>query len=111
MARRFYTRRFINKRGHHAGGYILAFVEDTSKRKGDDPWIDVEFTIADCGRQISLSFDVASDELPNSLHKIDLLLDTMSKFRTALVEEGRLAAEREARAKAGKKAKKLPDLH
>ena len=33
MPNRYYTRRFLNKRGHHSGGYILAFVEDTSKRR------------------------------------------------------------------------------
>ena len=36
MPNRYYTRRFLNKRGHHSGGYILAFVEDTSKRKQGD---------------------------------------------------------------------------
>ncbi|HET9870980.1 MAG TPA: hypothetical protein VFP89_00090 [Propionibacteriaceae bacterium] len=46
MPNRYYTRRFLNKRGHHAGAYILAFVEDTSRRKKDlagptssSPWL------------------------------------------------------------------------
>lgn len=105
MPYRYYTRRFLNKRGHHAGGYILAFVEDTARRTDDDTWTDVEFTIADCGRQISLSFEVDPAELPNSLHKVDVLLDTLTKFRAALAEEGRLAAERGAHAKAKRPAK------
>ena len=100
MPNRYYTRRFLNKRGHHAGAYILAFVEDTSRRKKDPDWTDIEFTLADCGRQISLSFEVSTEELANSLHKVDVLIDTLSKFRSALVEEGHLAAEREARARA-----------
>lgn len=94
MPNRYYTRRFLNKRGHHAGGYVLAFVEDTSKRNNDIEWTDIEFTIADCGRQISLSFEVSPDELSNSLYKTDLLIDTLCRFRAALVEEGRLAAQR-----------------
>lgn len=102
MPYRFYTRRFLNKRGHHAGGYILAFVEDTSKRTKDSDWTDIEFVLADCGRQINLSFEVAADELANSLYKVDVLIDTLARFREALAEEGRLAAERERRAK-GKK--------
>jgi hypothetical protein len=106
MANRYYTRRFLNKRGHHAGGYILAAVEDTSKRKDDFDWVDIEFTIADCGRQISLDFGVGSKDLANSLYKLDVLIDTLNKFRTALVEEGRIAVEREARVKAKKAAAK-----
>ena len=98
MPNRYYTRRFLNRRGHHAGGYVLAYVEDTSKRRGARDWTDIEFTISDCGRQISLSFDVDPGELGNSLYKVDLLIDTLTKFRAALVEEGRLAAERKARA-------------
>jgi hypothetical protein len=100
MPNRYYTRRFLNKRGHHTGGYVLAYVEDTPKRKREPEWTHIEFTLADCGRQISLSFEVSPDELANSLFKVDLLIDTLARFRIALVEEGRLAAEREARAKA-----------
>jgi hypothetical protein len=100
MPYRYYTRRFLNKRGFHAGAYVLALVEDTSKRQDDRVWTDVELTISDCGRQISLSFDVQPSDLANSLYKLDVLLSTLSRFRAALVEEGRLAAEREASAKA-----------
>ena len=99
MPNRYYTRRFLNKRGHHSGGYILAFVEDTSKRTQDIDWTDTEFTVADCGRQISLSFEVSPDELANSLYKVDVLIDSLTRFRAALVEEGRLSAERERRGK------------
>lgn len=104
MPHRYYTRRFLNKRGFHAGAYVLALVEDTSKRTDDRVWTDLELTISDCGRQISLSFDVTPSDLANSLYKVDVLVSTLTKFRAALVEEGRLAAEREARLK----AKKIP---
>jgi hypothetical protein len=106
MPHRYYTRRFLNKRGHHAGGYILAAVEDTSRNRDAQVWTDIDFTIADCGRLISLSFDADPDRLANSLYKVDVLIDTLTKFRAALVEEGRLAVEREARAKAQKAAAK-----
>ncbi len=97
MPNRYYTRRFLNRRGHHAGGYILAFVEDTSKRTPEIEWTDIAFTLADCNRQISLSFEVDPESLANSLHKVDVLIDTLTKFRVALVEEGRLSAERAGR--------------
>ena len=99
MPDRYYTRRFLNKRGFHAGGYVLAAVEDTSKRRGDRVWPTIELTIADCGRQISLDFDVDPGDLANSLHKVEVLVGTLTKFRAALVEEGRFAAERAERAK------------
>ena len=95
MANRLYIRRFLNKRGYHAGGYVFAVVEDTSKRKTNE-WSEIEFTIADCGRQISLAFHVNHDHLANSLHKVDVLVDALTRFRVALVEEGALAAERTA---------------
>ncbi|GAA3563153.1 hypothetical protein GCM10022197_18370 [Microlunatus spumicola] len=102
MPNRYYTRRFLNRRGHHAGAYVLASVEDTSRRPDDTTWTDVDFVLSDCGRQIQLDFDVDTDSLANSLHKVDVLLETLTKFRAALVEEGRLAAERDRRVRAAK---------
>ncbi len=58
MPHRYYTRRFLNKRGFYAGGYVLAVVEDTSRRTEERVWPTLELTVADCGRQISLDFDV-----------------------------------------------------
>ncbi len=104
MVNRYYTRRFLNKRGFHAGAYVLAAVEDTSRRTEDRVWPSIELTLADCGRQISLDFDVDPGDLANSLHKVDVLIETLVKFRAALVEEGRLAAERQVRDRAKKKA-------
>ena len=104
MPHRYYTRRFLNKRGFHAGAYVLACVEDTSKRREARVWPTIELTLADCGRQISLDFSTDPTDLANSLHKVDVLVDTLTRFRAALVAEGRLSAEREARARAGKKA-------
>ena len=105
MPRRYYTRRFLNKRGHHAGGYVLAYVENTTARRDKNVYADIDLTIADCGRQISLGFDVDPEYLANSLDKVDVLVDALTRFRAALVEEGRLAAKREARAKVTKARK------
>ena len=104
MPTRYYTRRFLNRRGHHAGAYVLASVEDTSRHPDDSTWTDVDFVLSDCGRQIRLDFEADTANLANSLHKIDVLLETLTRFRAALVEEGRLAAERERRVRAAKKA-------
>lgn len=100
MPTRYYTRRFLNRRGHLAGAYVLASVEDSSRRTDTRSWTSVEFVVADCGRQISLDFEVGPAELANSLYKVDVLLDTLTRFRAALVEEGRLSAERERRRRA-----------
>ena len=109
MAHRLYIRRFLNKRGHHAGAYILVAVEDTTKRKAEGhDWTDIEFTITDCGRQVSLSFDVTPGELANSLYKVDLLRDALDRFRTALVVEGRLAAARDQLRKATRAGSATP---
>ena len=40
----------------------------------------------------------------NSLSRVDVLIDTLSRFLAALIEEGQLAAEREARIRARKSA-------
>ncbi len=107
MSERFYTRRFLNKRGHHAGAYILASVEDTSSEPDNEPtWADIEFTIADCGRQISLAFEARPGEFENSLHKIDLLVETLTKFRAALVAEGELEKLRAMKHRARKMAER-----
>ena len=106
MSKRYYTRRFLNRRGHHAGAYVLASVEDTSRRAPDDDgWVETELVMSDCGRQIRLDFDVDRAGLANSLHKLDVLIDTLTRFRAALVEEGRLAAERERCARVTRAAK------
>ena len=83
---------------------MLASVEDTSRSTDDRTWTDIDFVLSDCGRQIRLDFEVDSDGLANSLHKVDVLLDTLTRFRVALVEEGRLAAERERRLRSAKAA-------
>ncbi|MDN5852964.1 MAG: hypothetical protein L0K86_08970, partial [Actinomycetia bacterium] len=54
-APRFYRRRFLNKRGHHAGAYVIASIEfERSYRDDGHDVVDACLTIADCGRVATL---------------------------------------------------------
>jgi hypothetical protein len=85
--RRFYRRTFLNLRGHHAGAYVLA---DTTVEAGFDPdeqakRVSASLSIADCGRVVSLEFDVdSSADVRNALHKARLLRDVVNQFTEAL---------------------------
>jgi hypothetical protein len=85
--RRFYRRTFLNLRGHHAGAYALA---DITIEPGFDPdeqakRVSAGLSIADCGRVVSLEFDVDSvADARNALHKARLLRDVVNQFTDAL---------------------------
>ena len=87
-AKRFYRRRFLNRRGFHAGAYLLAICEVEAFRPKCGPaqhTIAAEFTIADCGRIASLDFSVNSEPgAQNALHKARMLRDVMIDFTDAL---------------------------
>jgi hypothetical protein len=102
------VRRFLNLPGFHGGAYVVAYVEDTSKReitKRDfgyeadryvNPQPRIILEIADCSNRINLEFDVDSElDVQNSLHKVDTLATALAEFRAGLVEEARLYRERE----------------
>lgn len=85
--RRFYRRRFLNKRGHHAGAYVIATVDvehythKGKERRAVDAYID----LADCGRVIALDFDVNSKpRARNAIYKAQLLRDVLDGFIDAL---------------------------
>jgi len=86
--KRFYRRRFLNRRGFHAGAYVLADCRLDSFRSTDGPTrysIDAELTIADCGRVATLDFCVSDDRAArNALYKARLLRDIVVEFTTAL---------------------------
>jgi len=50
----FYRRRFLNRRGHHAGAYLIA--ECGTETYRDFPELSAYLTLADCGRVITLDF-------------------------------------------------------
>lgn len=90
--RYLYRRRFLNRRGHHAGAYLLA--EITLGRLGDnDSHVDASLTLADCSRIVTLDFDAYSHrEGENALHKARLLRDLFIDYVDALE---RACADRE----------------
>lgn len=85
--RRFYRRRFLNRRGHHAGAYVLADCKVSSHR--DDGAIkrevDADLTISDCSRVTTLDFSSFSvADARNSLYKARLLRAVVNEFTDAL---------------------------
>src|SRR5262245_50952178 len=86
--KRFYRRRFLNRRGFHAGAYVVADCQmEAFRPKGGSPryTIDAELAIADCGRIATLDFCVSSESgAANALHKARLLRDVMVDFTAAL---------------------------
>jgi hypothetical protein len=50
--KRFYRRRFLNRRGFHGGAYVLADCELETYRPTGQPVrhnVEAQFTVADCG--------------------------------------------------------------
>lgn len=86
--KRFYRRRFLNRRGFHAGAYVLADCQvDVFRPVSGAPQysIDAQLTVADCGRIATIDF-AAGDEAAarNALHKARLLRDVVVDFTAAL---------------------------
>jgi hypothetical protein len=103
-AARVEERAFLNLPGFQSGAYVVAYVEDTSKREPDrnkdgrlfnfEPRIILE--IADCSTRVNLEFDLHSAlARKNSFHKIDTLIASLTDLRAGLVEEARLYRERD----------------
>lgn len=85
--RRFYRRTFLNLRGHHTGAYALAdvVVEPGYPADEHDKRVSAQLSIADCGRVVTLDFDVDSpSSARNALHKARLLRDMTDRFTEAL---------------------------
>jgi hypothetical protein len=98
-------RRFLNMPGHHAGAYVYAHVGDSAacdRPECNHKWCtDIELMIADCGRSISLAFELGTAaERRNSRRKIATLIDALEQFRDALEVESTRAAARSRRRRA-----------
>ena len=92
---------FLNLAGFHGGAYVVAYVEDTTKRPlmsdCDDDGCDCDpynfeprmiFEMADCDHRINLMFDIDSEAgRANSLHKLDTLITALRIFREGIVAE------------------------
>ncbi len=85
-SRRFYRRRFLNRRGHHAGAYVLADCRVVTDRRDGKTVreVDAQLTIADCSRVISLDLSAFNEaDARNALHKARLLRAIMNEFSDA----------------------------
>jgi hypothetical protein len=79
--------------------YILTEVE--SSRGGEYKWGHCMLTMADCRRRIQLEFFLGTlRSRRESLRKIDLLMEQLEQFRTALRTEADLIEQYEAKQKA-----------
>ena len=80
----------LNRPGLYGDAYVRVFVEDTSARRGGDPFFELE--IADCSNTINLEFAVHTAEYrENSLFKVDTLIGALQRFRDGLAAEVELA--------------------
>ena len=100
MTYRLHVRKFLNRPGHNAGAYVLAAVEDSTNLEKDrslfEPWADITLVLSDCSRVVGFDFSLeTADERRNSLHKIDALMETLSRFREAVHQEADLARQRQ----------------
>ena len=79
----FYRRRFLNRRGHHAGAFVLAECKvDTWQ---DRAAVDAFLTIADCSRVVTLDLSGATtSDISNALFKARTLRDTLVDLTVTL---------------------------
>ncbi|SDT21922.1 hypothetical protein [Microlunatus soli] len=84
--RRFYRRRFLNRRGYHAGAYVLADLQILKDTSGERT-VDADLTIADCSRVTSLDLSAYNvGDARNALHKARLLRAIVNDFTDAFEE-------------------------
>ena len=82
----FSKRAFLNPASTHLTSYIQAYVQ--TGPDGPDKWGDNMVLIADCKRVAELEFFLGTKRHRRiSLAKIDLLIDILTQFRTALAKE------------------------
>ena len=79
----FYRRRFLNRRGHHAGAFVLAVCKIGTWQ--DWAELDAFVTIADCSRVVTLDLSGATtSEISNALFKARTLRDTIVDLTATL---------------------------
>ena len=82
----FSKRAFLNPASTHLTSYIQAHVQ--TGPEGPDQWGENMVIIADCKRAVQLEFFLGSKrDRRISLAKIDLLIEVLTQFRTALAKE------------------------
>jgi hypothetical protein len=86
-SRTFYRRRFLNRRGHHGGAFVLADIHPEKYLSDGREVHDISafIAIADCSRVATIDFDVhTAADARNALHKAHLLLRVITDFVDAL---------------------------
>lgn len=89
MKSTFRKRAFFNPASVDRDSYVHAVVADSDK--GGDKWATNMVTIADCHRRVHLEFFLGTKQARRlSIAKINLLIETLSRFRDALKREADL---------------------
>lgn len=74
---RYFRREFLNREGWYLGAHILATVAERGNY--------ARVNIADCDRVVRLEFDGEDKgQMRNSLHKLDVLITTLTDVRNEL---------------------------
>ena len=82
----FRKRAFLNPISTGHTSHILGEAE--SSQNGEYKWGHYMLTLADCRRRVQLEFFLGTKRARRaSLKKINLLIDVLTRFRTALLEE------------------------
>lgn len=85
----FYRGRFLNRRGHHAGAYVIADVDLEAFRDDTNKHVAAVLTVSDCARITTLDF-FSEDRrtMANALHKAHSLQTVVNDFVEALEAAG-----------------------
>jgi hypothetical protein len=82
-------RQFLNQPGYNGMANIIANIERVKYDNSKFPeYLSIDFGIADCTRQITLTFDCDTpEERQNSLYKANKMVEMLTNFRDALASE------------------------
>lgn len=116
----FNRREFINLPSHNNMANIITDIsinryigddcEEGEFDKLENRHIEATLNIADCDRKITLDIETDNEqERENSLHKVTVLIDTLTEFKSALIEEFKIQVEREKLVKENRIKEKLKE--
>lgn len=84
-------RALLNLPGHHSTAAIVAEINTPSN---SERYAYAHVTISDCSRTISLEFSPGDEsQHVNDLHKVDVMIDVLRKFRRGLVAHQKKVAK------------------
>lgn len=95
---------FLNLPFQHSDGTIFTSVIYDEGRYNTP---DITCQFRDCSHSIHLSMNVdTEDDLENSLHKVDVIVNNLKEFREALIKVRKLYVDHEEKAKKEEEEKK-----